>query len=661
MTNFRQFYDTEQIEFAHSKEHEVVTVIQGENGRGKTAIYRAMMFALFGDTRLEQDEHSSDIVLANIKAIEEQALINQGINSSVTLWFTHQDQDYKITRTYFSIKELDGKIREELHAVQLVNETTHHEWHTENEIELEIMMIIDPRVKHYFFFDGERIERLTRVSPQQKEEVATGIKNLLKIDQILKSKDVLKKLLHQVKKDLQKHSTGELRIVLKELEQLDTEEGQLQLAYNQLLSNQKRNEHAVYEIEKQLEQFETMKKDIDERRSIETSLEELTTHIDAEFQEARKVNKYLPLLMSEDLLLQQMTMISTELLDKNFMGINAEFVAELIDNMFCICGSQMEEGDRRHQELKKLEQQLRSFEAKKDIHQLYQGIQIIISYLEERQDFIIKTKDGIERLMNQKERLQWELEQLNKKIGTVNTDEIKQLNAERTQHQEEITTIKLQMKENQQTQETVSMKKIKLNSSRKELEKKSGIHQVLIKKHSILEQATKSMEHIIRQFEADLIEDLQLATQQNLMYLLDKAGQDMIKRVKVEKDYSLEVLNAYEQPFLANISQGQRQVLSLSFITALAQVASGSNMMEMPLFMDTPFGRISSQHQQNLLEYLPKISSQWVLLVTDREFGHNEKVQFEETGIIGTYYRLESIGAGETRIMKVQEGAVLHG
>src|SRR5699024_1205989 len=120
------------------------------------------------------------------------------------------------------------------------------------------------------------------------------------------------------------------------------------------------------------------------------------------------------------------------------------------------------------------------------------------------------------------------------------------------------------------------------------------------------------------------------------------------------KNYNLEVLNHYGQPFLANISQGQRQVLSLSFISALAQVAGGTSAMEMPLFMDTPFGRLSGTHQKNLIEYLPQICSQWVLLVTDKEFGAAERMQFRKANTIGRFYELVSEEAGVTNIREIQ-------
>ena len=57
----------------------------------------------------------------------------------------------------------------------------------------------------------------------------------------------------------------------------------------------------------------------------------------------------------------------------------------------------------------------------------------------------------------------------------------------------------------------------------------------------------------------------------------------MLRKIVVEDDYSLQVLDPWGKPFLANISAGQRQVASISFILALARAAAGGQVLEMPL------------------------------------------------------------------------------
>jgi DNA sulfur modification protein DndD len=58
LKNFRQFRGTHTLRFSQGRKN--VTVVFGENGRGKTGIFRALMFCLFGDRQLSQDGSDVD-------------------------------------------------------------------------------------------------------------------------------------------------------------------------------------------------------------------------------------------------------------------------------------------------------------------------------------------------------------------------------------------------------------------------------------------------------------------------------------------------------------------------------------------------------------------------------------------------------------------------
>jgi DNA sulfur modification protein DndD len=132
--------------------------------------------------------------------------------------------------------------------------------------------------------------------------------------------------------------------------------------------------------------------------------------------------------------------------------------------------------------------------------------------------------------------------------------------------------------------------------------------------------------------------------------LLDDEGKASLKRIVVNEDYTLEVLDQYGQSFLANVSAGQRQIMSISFITALAMAASSGDRIEMPLFMDSPFGRLSAQHRKNVIREVPMLTSQWIILATDTEFRREEAQAVRMTGKWGRFFVLRGAGDGNTVI-----------
>ncbi|MDR7240495.1 AAA family ATPase [Neobacillus drentensis] len=650
MEHFRQYYGRQSIQFASSNEEQIVTVVLGENGRGKTGIYRAIMLAIFGDSKLEQDSSEAEIILTNLKALEEQP---EGLKSSVTLSFQHNKHTYKVTRTFFARKLPDGSIKEQLLSVLMVNETTNESWSTERDTQAIIRKMVDERVKHYFFFDGERIERLTRVAASQREEIAVGIKNLLKIDHVIKSKEVLNKVLTSVKKDLEKHSKGEYKKAFLELSEKEQKAAQLVEQQSELKEQKINSENRLSEIDEQLKKFESSKALFLEREELEKEGVQINNAIASKMEQLKKMNKYLPLLLGEDTYHMTLARLRGEIDSSDKIGIHSSLISQLLENMRCICGTDLHEHTRAHQQLMALKVSVDAYEKNKDLHDLFESLQKLLSYLEGRAETASYIADELKQLHVQQEEVRWRLDELNGRLQTVGEHEINSLNDERNQLTQNLAQINFDSKRLSSEQEELKKVLERMELHVKELKRKSGIREQLLQKHDVLKSSISSITALIETFEQEVMEELERATQQNLHYLLDDAGQAMMRKVKINPDYSLEILNAFNQPFLANISQGQRQVFSISFITALAQVAGGSTTLEMPLLMDTPFGRLSSIHQQGLIEYLPQICSQWVLLVTDREFGAEEKALFAQSNRIGKFYKLTSKGPGETLIKEV--------
>jgi DNA sulfur modification protein DndD len=93
--------------------------------------------------------------------------------------------------------------------------------------------------------------------------------------------------------------------------------------------------------------------------------------------------------------------------------------------------------------------------------------------------------------------------------------------------------------------------------------------------------------------------------------------------VSLTKNYNLEVYDLYGSPAREELSAGERQVLSLSFIASMATISGG----DIPIVMDTPFGRLFSKHRENIVEQIPKLTRQLILMVQDEELrGESKKI-----------------------------------
>ena len=191
--NFRQFLGEQTLTFTGKTGRNVVVVL-GENGRGKTGIFRALMYCLFGERKLEQDGNISD---KEIQLINTTALYKSD-GKPVTMWvqllFEHDGIRYTLQREMRGTYKND-QLREEDGSVSLscINEDGNTKKITGDQIGDFIKSVLDKRVRDYFLFDGEKIERLTRAGREQQEQIKLGIRKLLDIDTLDHGINILKK------------------------------------------------------------------------------------------------------------------------------------------------------------------------------------------------------------------------------------------------------------------------------------------------------------------------------------------------------------------------------------------------------------------------------------------------------------------------------------
>lgn len=652
MENFRQFYGKQSIDFGHNDE--TVTIIRGENGRGKTGIYRAVLYALYGDESLDQDGKDTSIVLPNIKALKEAQQSNTSVQMKVTVTFSKREKTYIITRSFLATITNDDNLlisnREVSFSdgVKMLTDATL--------ISQEMVTILDERMKHYFFFDGEQMERLTRANAAQRRDVAAGIKNLLNIDQLRNAEKTLGLVANDVKKQLERHSSGK---------------------YQQNLQQQLQVEEILEQYKKQQETLEQSLEDVDEKLEAYTEQLENEKHYQkekysytklyiqfeqAEENENKALRALVPILGSLPLiLLKDDIHRANASLDMLFSGsteqtgVSVEWLDDLMTKLTCICNRSFEKGSNSYQAIEELREAAKKSAEKQQFYPLHAGVIRLLGHLDGKKAELDVRLAAYKEAKQKKEHLATEVGNKKEKSLQGAEEAITEIIQKRDRLLEKKTEITYTLKSllDEMTKLEVSLQGLK--NEEITLKVKSDIHQQLVRKQEVVEGAKVELSRIIADFEETMVVELEEVATDNLGFLLDESGLSNIKKVKIKNDYSLEVINSFGQEFLANISQGQRQILSLSFITALAQLAGGESMLEMPLFMDTPFGRLSSEHHDNLISFLPNVCSQWILLVTDREFSDEHESLLNEIGHLGPMYQLHTKEAGVTEIKPIEK------
>lgn len=173
LQNFRQFIN-EKIDFSTDPDRNV-TLIIGENGTGKTTFAQAFTWCLFGET-----DFSNKVMLNRIVA--ERMTPDQKVVVKVVLTLKHGDADYEIVRTQEYRKSYSNKITGANTVLNISRKSSSGgiKYLKPNECEFEIKKIIPKELAGYFFFDGERIEKMSKeiASGRKSNNFANAVQNL---------------------------------------------------------------------------------------------------------------------------------------------------------------------------------------------------------------------------------------------------------------------------------------------------------------------------------------------------------------------------------------------------------------------------------------------------------------------------------------------------
>ncbi|MFC5465960.1 AAA family ATPase [Lederbergia graminis] len=658
VTNFRQFYKTQEIEFASGNQN--ITIIFGENGKGKTGIFRALMFGLYGSQYIEQDNKNDDIHLVNFIALEEANGIP--VEAEVQLQFDSYGKSYDLRRSIIGFKNEDV-IKERINNLELYITDKFGNYSPEpitDEVEIDSIVneILHESIKDFFLFDAEKIETLTKTDKSVKEEVKNGIVKLLHIDKLERVIKLLGNLYNSEKRRLSQDSKSlGLSQKQNEIEDLFKQMNDLE----EKISLKEDNLHACSDEIKRIETKLSENEDVRKIQEKLSDVKEKKTYEQKLFLAKKDEMRNSLLLNGSSIVMrdsfQSVKMYLDQVLVDQKDLIPYEVIEKSLRDMVCACcGTNLMENPEHKRQVDYLKNNFKR-------SNLTPLISIITNNIHDYQIDEDEIIHSIEKNMKELREIKNNITQIDRQLDEYQTEI-----AEKAQEQENLSHLETTLNDKRRYLEElrIDIAKMKDQIIEKEKEKNAKekeFNRLLRHEESLkvdakvlhtIQDLKDQFERVFEEYSDEMRHRLTEETTEIFKVLIDKKDKDLISKVDINDKYEIEIMGWDQVNITQDISQGQRQVVALSFITSLAKVAAGSTAdITFPLFMDTPFGRISGTNRDQLIHNIPKLSSQWILLLTDTELSRTEELEFKATGKLGKWYKLEQIKTGYSKIVEL--------
>lgn len=640
LENFRQYYGRQQLSFSQDP-HRNVTIVSGKNGAGKTNLFLALNWCLYG-------EGVPNLIELISKEAISQAQIGDTIQTSIQLTFVHDSERYSISRSLTAVKQLTDSIV----LSNPVDFTMLRMRWGSSKTELvdnpigRMNVILPSNVRTYFLFDGEKIDNFAK--PEAKDEVRYAIYNVLKLETLKRGQKHLEDVASEYRRDAKRSSAGKLRELMERQEQLYTEKEQKLKRKEEIDREVKLAHSQMVSIDKELMKLPDASSLQQQRSQIEHELEKCQNDTDEQVKEIREITNSSIMLVALPAIEKTLTILN----EKRQRGeipsnIRQQFIQDLIDHQQCICGRPVESGSLAYHKLVAMKNSTLPGSFEDDVLNTLAALRPLADIIDPQQNRLDKALRRYAELRERSAALYGPLSDLNIRLKDSPQEDISRLDSKRREFLTSIERLSSEQGRIETRLEDISKELPQLQRLIEEAERDEVKDRLLTKKAKLAQYAADAIEDVYQRFAETMRLQIEKKTNEIFKLLISKVNH--FRYVQLGDDYQLEVFDRYQTTSRSTLSAGERQVLSLSFITAMARTSEE----EAPLVMDTPFGRLDELHRESITEHLPDLADQLVLFVTDSELAGKAQVNLRSR--VGATYHLDfNDRTGCTEIVEVK-------
>lgn len=621
LKNFCPYYDEQTIHFA-TDEYCNVTVIRGINGTGKTSLLTALNWCLYGDSFFKGNTRE----FVNRRVVAQA----ENVDTSVEIGIVDQNIRYRVLRKCRSLRNDKTTL-----LLQKENEPPDLDAAASD----KIRSMIPEDVSAHFFFDGEKIDNFARQG--NEDEIKSAVRNVLRIELFERGITHLEKVAQDYQSKLKRYVPDKLKILINEKEEKEalclSETKKVEDRLEKIKIARKHKQ----DIDKVLQEYEDTRQLFEEQKKITIDLKH---HMNEKGKYQVKIRElandgYIPL--AKPVIQKALKILQSS---KTPIGIPETVLNEILEQMYCLCGRSIHRGSSEYKHIQNLISQnvspefgIAARETENSLNRLLEGrvenIPVDIKSTLSEEQRLDKSIEANEARLDEIKGILQNFDdddfQKHKNAQDKYTGEIRFLEGEINQIKEKIREIKMEI-------ETLDKEIDKAKSLKVDAERLNRCRRLAM-------ESAAAMKKLYEPHEENIRRDLENEVSNIFKRLIWK--ENSFREVRLSLDYELQVIDRYDGQVSSEISAGEREVLSLAFIAALAKVAVKEKLPDIPaerfpIVMDAPFTKLSDKPKENITENIPAIANQLILFVTDQELRPDEQAWRNLEPRIGTEYEL---------------------
>ncbi len=625
LENFRQYYGRQRLTFSRDSQRNV-TVIHGVNGAGKTSLFMALNWCLYGEGVPNAEKLIS-------KEAVSQTREGDTVRTLVELTFSHGGERFLVSRRLTGTKRHNG-------SVNLHNEDGFTMTRTRYNGEAErvnnplgtINAVLPSNVRTYFLFDGEKIDNFAK--PEASDEVRYAIYNVLKLEVLTRGRRHLQDAANEYRRELKSISKGELRELIEREEEARSKKEEESARKEELGREIEAARRNILEIDQRLREIQDAQALQQQRDRLEHDLKQRRAEMESLVEGIRTLATGGFVMVAQPAIDRALAVLH----NKRERGeipsnIRQQFVQDLIDRTECICGRHFESGSAEHRKLLELMNSSLPDTLEDDIIDTSATLGSFADRARTLTDDLDSRMKRRTELRDIIQALEEELDDVGRQLKGSHQEEISRLESKRQEFEADVESYRAETVRLEVSIEDLGREIDQLEKQIDRARKDERRERLLNRKVMLAQRSADAIDRVYQSFADDMRRRIEAKTEEIFKLLIWKDS--YFQDISLGPDYSLEVIDRYGLPARPDLSAGERQVLSLSFITSMSRVSEE----EAPLIMDTPFGRLSSHHRNSIAKRLPELADQLVLFVTDEELRDQARRNLEPH--IGTEYRLE--------------------